>query len=281
MSSNYKVWLCIITNDKELDNINELTSVWESFDGIFCVVHKQGGDNKVKELLESRKKEGEIIERNYLYHNGHSMNEFLLNPKIKLGDFLILRDSTERLNVNFCKNIRNFIDSLKQNGIGSVYQRSKLLMFKRWFNQQFFNGLHWGLFGARQNMIAIDQIIPNDYEYAYSLRDQLRPKHHRYRHEAYYLINYGVNGNHLQLFNTNPQELEIHQNEFAKFLQFLEGLGICDVDKWGEFLKVNPLDEAMKYHINLERPLRNYYRYFILKHSDEEIKKDENEWRIQ
>jgi hypothetical protein len=153
-------------------------------------------------------------------------------------------------------------------------------MFKRWFNQQFINSLHWGLMGARQKAIAIDQIIPDDKEYAWSVRDQSRPFDHRYRHEAYYLINYGVNGNHLQLFWNDPRDLEIHQNQFAKFLQYLEGLGICDVDKWGEYLKVNGLDEVMKFHINLERPLRNYYRYYILKHSDEEIKKDENEWRI-
>jgi hypothetical protein len=216
------------------------------------------------------------------------MNEWLFQPQIKLGDFVILRDSLERLNPNFTKQLPEFINWLEINKINTVYQRSKLLMFRRWFNQQFVNGLHWGLVGAKYNYIAMEQLQgfeKDDESYAYSIRDKVRPHNHRYRHECYYLINYGANGNHLALFWKKPEELEYHQEEFARFLGILDERGIGrNVDTWGAYIHARALektlDDVMKHHINLERPLRNYYRYYVLGHTNDEILLDEDSWRI-
>lgn len=280
-----KIWLGVISNDKEYINLDELTKdIWQDFDGLAMIIHNQYGKfSEIENLLLPRIKDGFIIKRDYLYHNGHSMNEFLFNPKIQLGDWIILRDSNERLNPYFSKDLRNFISFLESKNINSVYQHSKLLMFRRWFNQQFVNGLHWGLLGAQPMGISIENFeeFALDENCAFSLRNKNRPKEHRFLHEARYLINYGANGNHLQLFWPIHDQLEVHQNEFYKFLQYLDELKIKDVDLWGKYLQNNTLTEKMKYHINLERPLRNYYRYYVLKHSNEEILKDEDTWRIQ
>lgn len=274
-----KLYLGIITNGNEYNNISELTNVWESFDGIAAVVHNQGPDvEDVVNLIDSRKKEGFIVRREYYYHNGHSMNDFLLNPKIVMGDWIVLRDSSERLNQNFAANLRGMCADFSSNGIQSIWHKGKLLAFERGFNQQFINGLHWGLYGCGPGVK-----LPDEGEfYAYSIRDKIRPKDHRYRHEVLYLINYGPNGNHLDLFwNQNPKELTYHREQFVKFLDYLDELGCKDVDLFKDWLLKNPMNERMKFHINLERPLRNFYRYFVLKHTNEEILKDEDIWRLK
>ncbi len=277
-----KIWLCAILDDRREDNIKAMTETWEGFDGLGIVLHKQGGRPEVEDLLRSRLKDGFIVSPPYQFHNGHAMNHFLFHPKIKLNDWIVLRDDSERLTSKFVNNLPLIIQRLGSSGIGTVFQYSKVLMFRRWFNQQFLNGLHWGLSGAIPGYLAIDQHpdFKNDRDYAYSVRNETRPKDHRYLHEARYLIDYGPNGNHLVLFWQDPKELAFHQEEFARFLAMLERLGVCSVGKWGKYLKSKPLGPEMKYFINLERPLRNYYRYYILGHSNEEILKDEDTWRI-
>lgn len=276
-----KIWLGIITQDSEKD-IKELLEVAPYFDGLAAVCHEPINDGTY-DLLETAKGEGFVIKRPYYFHNSHSMNEFLLNPKIRLGDWIVLRDSSERLNVEFAKELKTFVKTLDAQTIGTVYQRGKVLMFRRWFNQQFVNGIHWGLFGARPNYIEIDKTpgYEDDKTHAYSLRNETRPAGHRYYHECKYLFDYGVNGNHLQLFHNHVNDLELHQNEMVKFFSLLSDLGVNNTNELIEYWKNNPLSKEMRYYINMERPFRNCYRYYILKHSDEEILKDENEWKLE
>ncbi len=275
-----KLYLGLITNGNEYQNVNQLTSVWESFDGIAAVVHAQGEAERiweVEDLLELRKKDGFVILRDYYYHNGHSMNDFLLNPKIVMGDWICLRDSSERLNVDFAANLKGMCRELSAGGVRSVWHKGKLLLFERGFNQQFVNGLHWGLMGCGPGI----ELPEEGQSYAWSVRNDTRPKDHRYRHEVFYLINYGPNGNHLDLFHSsNPAKLQKHREDFVKFLDYLDELGCKDVDQWGEWLAKNPMNSRMQYHINMERPLRNYYRYFILKHKNEDIIANEDTWRL-
>lgn len=276
-----KVWLGIITQDSEKD-VKELLEVAPYFDGVAAVCHEPINDGTY-DLLNKAKGDGFVIKRPYYFHNGHSMNEFLLNPTIKINDWIVLRDSSERLNTTFAKEIKNFAAMLNKQGVETVIQRGKILMFKRWFNQQFVNGIHWGLSGARSKYVEMEKcegFKDNDESYAYSLRNENRPKDHRYYHECKYIIDYGVNGNHIQLFHPNSLELEKHQNELAKFFDLLDGLGIKNATQLIEYWKTHSLTEEMTHHINLERPFRNAYRYFVLTYSNEEILKNEDEWRL-
>lgn len=284
MSTQPKNWLCLITSDKEFDNIAELTEdVWVHFDGICAVVHKQGGDDRVRTILEDRKKAGFVIEREFLWHHGHSMNEWLFNRRINLMDACWIRDSSERFDFAFAQGIKELSASLLSQNIWNLAQHSKLLMFRRWFNQQFFNGLHWGLSGLYGQTVAIEQFpaFQNDKNCAFSVRAEKRPADHRYRHEVLYLLDYAPNGNHLQLFHNDPRELDRHQWEFFRFMQYLVANGVRTVDQLLVYLRAqNSLDSQLKSWLNNERPLRNFYRYYVLNHTNEEILKDEDEWRI-
>ncbi len=276
--------LCIITSDKEFENIDEMTrDIWTHFDGICAVVHTQGGDDRVFDLLESRKGCGFVVKQEFLWHHSHSMNRWLLDRRINLLDTCWIRDSSERFNPEFTNNIRQFSDQIMEHNIWNLVQYSKLLMFRRWYNQQFFNGLHWGLNGLYGNTAAIEQIpqFKDDKKCAYSVRNEKRPFDHRYRHECLYLLNYGANGNHLQLFHNDPKDLDISQWDLFYFTKFLRENDVIDVDQLITYLQNEKrLDTQVKWWINAERPFRNLYRYFVLKHTNEEILKDEDTWRL-
>lgn len=281
-------WLCIITNDREVDNVDELTrDIWTHFDGIAAVVHPQGGDGRVKQLLEERKGRGFVFERPYLFHNGHSMNEVILNPVIGALDCCWLRDTLERFNPVFTTRVREFAAALYGQGIWNLAQHSKILMFRRWYGQQVFNGLHWGVHGLHGQTLPINQVqgYENERDYAYSVRNERRGPLHRYRHEVYYLLDYGLNGNHLALFHPDPADLNRAYQRLYQLMGYLADRGIRGTDQFGAWLKTEwvangrlPMD--VQHWINMERPFRNYFRYFVLGHTHEEILKDEDTWRL-
>lgn len=282
---NPKVWLCLITSDTEHENVEELTRIWQDIDGICAVVHKQGGTDAVKNIIESRKKEGFVIERAFNFHHGHAMNEWLFDKRIELGDVCIIRDSCERLDKLFTKNIRYIVDELYKQNICNIYQKGKLLIFRRWFNQQFFNGLHWGLAGLYGGMIDIkhiNKLYEDDINCAYSLRNVKRPPDHHIFHEVRYLLDYSVNGNHLQLYHNNPSELDAHQKEFYKFLEYLKQFGIKDAEGLKLFLTgKKEITEELKYFLNLERPLKEAYRAWGLGHTHDDIIANRDTYKIE
>ncbi len=262
-----KVYIFISTQN-EFENIKELTSVYEHFDGI-CAVDHFSNDGTYK-LLKERCKDGFVEQIPYYGAHQHDLNHLLFNPKIKIGDWILLRDSSERINPNFASNIRPFINHLRNLRINSLIQRSKLLLFRR-FPQQFFSSSpHWGFQGGRDNYADISQAtwFADDKEYCYSVRDETRNKYHFIdAFMRYYLIN---DSNHCLLgienFN-NPKETFIQlEQERLDFLLYLQELGINnDVDSLGGYLGLlNPLPERMKYFINSNLILNQFYRYYIL-----------------
>lgn len=275
--------LCLITSDKELANIDEMTrDVWTHFDGICAVVHQQGGTTEVADLLKERCKQGFVKEIPWQGHHGFSMNHWLLDPRINLMDACWIRDSCERFNPEFTASLRGFAADLLNQNIWNLAQHSKILMFRRWFNQQIFNGLHWGVGGLYGHTVALERFpgFQDEKTYAYSLRNEKRPATHRYRHELLYLLDYGANGNHLALFHPEQQELDKAQWQFYRYIQYLQEKGVRTADELIAWWKLFPLDNRHKTYINGERPIRNAYRYFQLGHSNEEILKDEDTWRL-
>lgn len=275
--------LCLITSDKEIENVEELTKdVWTHFDGICAVVHQQGGDNQVADLLKERCKQGFVKEIPWLGHHGFSMNHWLLDRRINLMDACWIRDSSERFNPEFTQSLRGFAADLLTQNIWNLAQHSKVLMFRRWYNQQVFNGLHWGISGLYGHTVALEKFpqFHDDKTYAYSVRNEKRPATHRYRHELLYLLDYGANGNHLALFHQDPAELDKAQWNFFRYIQLLQSKGVSTADELIAWWKANPLDKTHKSHINSERPIRNAYRFFQLGHTNEEILKDEDTWRL-
>lgn len=192
-----KIFIGIITQN-EKQNIEELTSVVKYFDGLAAVDHFS--TDGTYELLTSRMGLGFVEQIPYWGNNSHSMNHFLFHPKVEVGDWILLRDSNERINEEFARDIRTFVNMLSGNNVNSVYQYSKLLLFRR-FSQQYFQSTpHWGFVGARPNMIQIEKTnwYQKDEDYCYSVRNVNRDKYHFvFAYLRYYLIldsNHGLLG---------------------------------------------------------------------------------------
>jgi len=263
-----RIYIGIITDSGKFDSLNALTAPYTHFDGLAVTYHGKPEDNEYKLLME-RKKGGFVECIKYLGHHAHSMNHFLFNPQICLGDWILLRDTDERINEEFAANIRPFIKILENNGINSVYQHSKLLLFKRFPHQQFNSTPHWGFHGAQSKMIKIEETtwFKDDSEYCYSVRNENRDKYSFIDHfMRYYLIN-DSNHNLLGLENFGDPNILFPILESKRIL-FLEYLNKINVNNNTESLKKcileHDLSPEFKVFFNSNLILNQFYRYHVL-----------------
>lgn len=276
-------WLCLITSDREFANVEAMTrDIWTHFDGICAVIHDQAGDPALAGLLEQRCGAGFVETVPWRWHHGHSMNHWLFDKRIHAMDACWIRDSSERFNPAFSAHLKAFSADLLAQNVWNLGQHSKLLMFRRWYGQQFVNGLHWGLMGLTGPTISMEQLpqFADDRACAYSVRNETRPFDHRYLHEVRYLIDYGLNGNHLALFHGTAAALEQAQEQLFHFTQHLDSVGVHTAEQLIVYLKTAPMESDLRRWLNNERPFRNLYRYHVLGHTDAAIKADEDTWRI-
>lgn len=260
-----KTFIGIITQN-EKQNIDELTSIAHCFDGLAAVDHKS--TDGTYELLNERKGEGFVEQIPYYGHHGHSMNHFLLNPKVEFGSWVLLRDSNERVAESFAKNINDFIGYLLMNDIGAVYQYSKLLMFRRGPRQYFANTPHWGFQGVMGKAIQIDQsgLFKSDEEYCYSVRKKNRSKYHFVlAYARYYLM---LDSNHLWLGLDKAEAagitLQDRETRRVQFLIYLDNKGYEKSLKGLKQLVNDGLDDEARKFFNSEKVLNDYYRHEAL-----------------
>lgn len=264
-----KVFLGIITQN-EIENIRELTTVWNEFDGIVATDHFS--TDSTADLLKARMKEGSVEQIEYRGHHAHSMNNFLFSPKVSVGDWILLRDSSERVAEPFAKDIHNFVAAMEVHGISSIYQYSKLLLFRRFPHQFFYSTPHWGFQGAQQKAIQIDQMnwFKKDEEYCYSVRNKNRNSRHFVgAYLRYYLL---LDSNHPQLGMDKAEAAGVtyqdREGRRVSFRQYLKDKGVS-IDTAGVLKLLElALDDKGKEFFNKEKILNDFYRENILKDSN-------------
>jgi hypothetical protein len=281
MSNNYisksKIYLCGITQNKK-DKIDELTKyIWDDFDGLIFV---DGGSNDgTKELLESRKKEGAIIYRKWTNDHDFQMNEILRQGPLKIGDWFLLRDDEERLNPNFTKDIRQFIQNLEQNKISSCWWLGKGFLFKYYDDMYFQSSPHWGLVNVRGRSIDLGKHFGHTDEnkqVTWNTRIYNRERQDWYKHHLKYYWVYG-RSNHLLLGRENNikefEELEYNRQNFRIYCSSL-GLDFT-IESLHNFLLSDKWqnDKIFLEMFNKEPILQRYYLFFIKNIPIDEITK--------
>lgn len=276
-----RVFLCGITQN-EYTNIEALTEVYEYFDGLIFV--DGGSTDGTKELLESRKKEGAIIYRKWTNDHDFQMNEFLRQGPLKLGDWFVLRDSRERFNSSWVKNLKLILNEAANQNIRSIYNYGKGFAFE-YFDDMFFHGTpHWGLTGARANAIDFSNYFDeNKKEHTWRLRDgedgDTRDNSYYIDHFFKYYYTYG-RSNHLLLGRENNltayEDAEKNRQQF-RFYCHSKGLSFtkeCMID----FLKTKEWqsDQIFLNLFNKEDILKDFYRKNILKQNIKEIQENRN-----
>jgi len=282
-----KIYLCGITAN-QYHNIKELTDpVYKEVDGLIFVCDEKTDDGTF-ELLEERKGCGQIFKRKWSNSHDHNQNVFLLEGPMQDGDFFLLRDSMERFNPEWIKNIRSFVEDLEKEGICSIFNYNKGFMFKKNDSMIFQNSPHWHLLGIRNKIIDLSHYFDeNKHEHTWRIRDGEkggRPIDNKIDHEAKYAWVYG-RSNHLLLgMEDKYEEFQRAENIRQQARLYAKDSGIAmTIEGLKEFIgKVKAESpENLVAFINSHRVWKNFYRFHFLKHNFEVINLTENNWVLK
>lgn len=271
-----KIWLCCITQNAKQD-IDEMTKdIMPYIDGLVFVDHFS--TDGTRELLEERKKEGEIISLPWMANHGWSMQGFLNSDKIQPGDYFIVLDSSERLASNFAPMLPEFIKLLNIRNINAVYHYSKLVIAKYTTNLLFSSTPHWGIQYVQAPVIRLEDSFPDPQTCIFSTRNLKRPKDHFINHFVKYYL-YKIS-NHLLLGREDKYgEFLVHEEVRNKFrLHCLNKLQINPLNpdtllNYFQSLKLRGMELGYetKWFINYERILNDFYCYRVFGHSLDDI----------
>ncbi|SRR3990167_3897179 len=270
-----KFWLCgMIQNCVE--DANALTvDIYNCFDGLIFIDHLS--TDGTREVLESRKKEGHIIQAEFLNHHGWSMNAILNSNKIIPGDILVFVDSKERICIDFAQKIRLYWDSLLNQGIHTVFLYGKILMLCYYPNITFtYITPHCVVQDYLPKVVdfANSEFWKDESKSRYNIRPQSRSKDHFIDHFVKYCFQYSRPNNQMTCGREgNANEYKIHEGERLKFITYCARYLKIDltVEALKTYIRNNHLDNYMREYFNFEKYFNDFYCYHVLNHSLEDI----------
>lgn len=286
------IYLCLITNKKELNNVKSLIDpVWNFFDGIivtYDAVEKPTND-ECYNYINERKKNGAIILRPWTNDHDLQMNAFLRQGPMKEGDWFVIRDSSERFNPEWVKDIKSFIASMSMAGVRSIFNYGKGFAFE-WNDGMIFQGSpHWGLVGARGHAIDLQSYHDESKkEWTWRVKDGDdpigRPIHHRIDHEAKYCWIYGRSNHMLLKLENNIDEFQRAENvrQIIRNEAKIKGFSTKTIDGLKEYMQYFEKEDPsnFKVFINSHRTWKNFYRWHFLGESIQEIESNEFDWKL-
>jgi glycosyltransferase involved in cell wall biosynthesis len=283
-----RLWICGIMQN----NANEVRDILEPLEP-FLEANKLGAfwidggstDQSIEEVVGWG---GCVKVRRWTNDHDFQMNEYLRDPRIKHGDWVIQCDTSERIHPEFIEKLLDvMLDNFEKQGINTVYQRSKPMLFRK-FDDQFFMGTpHWGLQGQRQQAVDIAKFdgFEDDKTYCWSNRDDINKW---ILNGIKYYYCYG-RSNHMWLVY-NPanypgttdsliQQHEARRQAFRHYCRTELGLPMDNTDALKVLMKSQELPEKLVEFIKYEKVLANYYRY--VNGEDQQVIYDtQNSWKF-
>lgn len=277
--NNNKLWLTLITQEREKD-IDELTKdTYDYFDGIVAVVNQPSND-KTYEILDSRKKAGKIIKRPFVKHHAHMMNEFLFSGVIKNLDWFLILDSPERINLNWLKGLREDIFYYEKNNIGGLFL-DRIYLARYIDSMEFNGGVHWGLSPFIGNIVNACSITGyKKTNYISSTRNSLDSG---VLNPAKYYFSYGANSQTQLLYQQFGNDVwQRHENMRMVFrINCQNKLGLdLTLDSLIQYMvnNVNNFPSWFEEMLEIEVNLIDIFRLKVLNHTVEDLVKNRFNW---
>lgn len=283
-SKRKKLWLCGITQDR-LKDIDEMLSpdVLDVVDGLVFTDGKS--TDGTYELLQERRGEGKIVQREWTNDHDYQMNEFLRAGVMESGDWFLILDSPERLSKNWVKTIRKDIEKYDEDGIGAIAISGRAYLAKYFDNQFFFPNPHWGL----QNLVGSAEGISDENKSKYIINERDKdPKESYLLHPTKYYYVYG-RSNHTSLmygpFGENA--VAYHENIRIRFRLYCKNILNLDysLESLEEYLdscnSKNEWDDEFLEVSELEYSIKDIFRLKILGQTFEEINDNRYNWSLK
>ncbi len=237
---------------------------------------------------------GYYLQRYWTNDHDFQMNVYLRERLINHGDWVLQLDTSERISPEFIERLQDvMLNNFEEQGINTVYQRSKPLMYK-WHDDMIYSGSpHWGIQNQRPHAVDISKFdgFDDDKTYVWSLRDDINKW--ILNGIKYYLV-YG-RSNHMWLIY-NPanypgsirnliQEHEAMRLKFRDYCRNTLGISLDCVPtkimrEFDTFLKTERYHQEFIDFMNYEKIIANYYRYIVKKEDQKVIYDTQNEWKF-
>ena len=275
-----KLWLCGITQNRR-DDIDEMTKdIAQYFDGLIFV--DAYSDDGTYELLESRKKDGAIIQRKWTNDHDFQMNEFLKQGPMSNGDWFVTLDSPDRLVKEWAEQLRQEIKTLKEEGFGAISMATKVYLAQYFDHMFYFQTPHWGLNGIVNNIKFYTEEEKKNCVTSVRFDDPI--KSGLLNPVKYYYV-YG-RSNHCNLLyqHFGSQILSKHENQRLQFRLYCQHeLGIdLTIDSLVEYMKdESKWSDYFMESVELEVNLKDIYRHKILGQDFEQIDSNRLDWSIK
>ena len=277
-----KLWLCGITQDREKD-IEEMTQpeVMEHFDGL---VFTDGySKDETYSILNERKKEGKIARRKWTNDHDYQMNEFMRCGAMSNGDWFVLLDSPDRVNLEWASGLRQQVENLENEGVGAVNMDSKIHLAKYFDHMYYAPNPHWGLQGVVNKVSFCDK---EEKEKCIESKRFDDPAKSGLVHPVKYYYVYGRSNQCQLLYGKFGQEVvNYHETSRLRFRLHCEkmlGLDISTLDSLEEFYRKGNFSAEFIDAVELEVNLKDYFRYKILEQDFvEEIDKNRINWSFR
>lgn len=259
---NNKLWLCGITQNRRND-IDEMTKdTHQYFDGLVFV--DGYSDDGTFELLNERKGEGKIIQRQWTNDHDFQMNEFLRQGPMQNGDWFVILDSPDRLNEDWCKNLRKETQKLEEERVGAISMATKVYLAQYFDHMFYFQTPHWGLNGIVGDVKFYSEEEKKECVTSKRFDDPVKSA---LLHPVKYYYVYG-RSNHCQLLygQFGSEVLNRHENQRLNFRLYCQNeLGLdLTLDSLEEYMRKGNFTQYFIDSVEMEVNLKDLYRYKIL-----------------
>jgi hypothetical protein len=284
-----KIWLAgQVGGNGEFENIKKLLSFKDYFEGVcFCVNYQKedfSDDDGTYKLLLENKKNGRILRSNWVNINSLGMTMAIQSGPIKFGDWVFLLDSQEEPK-------KEFLDSLQENIVqweAKGYEAAswgRPYLFKFYPDMTFQpTSVHTMVHPIRTNSVDLRDESKVVYDekgvhFANFIYNKKKFPNSMLLHGVKYCL-WNVS-NQMNMFYSNPEEFQEHENQRIRFTLYLDKLGFeRSLDGLAKFIRSEYFVNVIDY-FEWEFVFKDFYRYSLLNHNLNDIINTRKTWSLK